>query len=286
MEKIAIVNRKGGAGKTTTAHAIGAGLAKRGYKVLFVDLDSQTNLSLTLSADTDNITSLEVLTGEATAKDAIQHTGQGDIIAASQNLAGADMLLSGKGAEYRLKKALEPVQNEYDFIIMDTPGQLGLLTVNALTAADSTLLTLQADSYNLLGLGLVYETISAVKKHSNKDLTIKGILATRYDSRTILSRDMLENIGAAAAQINTRLFEVPIRECVAIKEAQAYGLNIFDYAPRSNAAKDYTALLDEIDTKKQKKPTQTARKPRATKNTKTTAHKARTAQKGRGKNGK
>ena len=137
MKTIAIVNRRGGVGKTVTAHAVGAGLSLRGYKTLFVDLDSQCNLTYDVGGKSAPLTSMEVLSGTATAQDAIQHTQGGDIIPASPSLAVADTAIDGTGKEYRLKEALEPLAGQYDFVVIDTPPALGVLTINALTASAS-----------------------------------------------------------------------------------------------------------------------------------------------------
>jgi len=244
MEVVAIVNRKGGVGKTATAQALGAGLKLKGYTVLYVDLDSQTNLSYALGADPGGLNSMDVLTGEATAQEAIQHTQQGDVIAGSEALAGADAAIDGTGKEYRLREALEGLQ--YDFCIVDTPAALGTLTVNALTAAHSVIIPAQAEVYSLQGIGQLHRTIEAVKKYCNHDLYIRGILITRYNGRAIISRDMLSNLEEAARQLQTRLYDTPIRECVSIKEAQAQQQDIYSYAPRSNAAKDYLQFIDEF----------------------------------------
>ena len=246
MEVIAVVNRKGGVGKTATAQALGAGLIKKKKKVLYIDLDSQTNLSYGLGADMNKPNSMDILTGEATAQEAIQHTEQGDVIAGTEALAGADAVIDGTGKEYRLKEAINGLQ--YDYIIIDTPAQLGTLTVNALTATTGggVIIPVQADIYSLQGIGQLNKTIEAVKKYCNKDLYIRGILITRYNSRAVISKDMQTNLQEAAEQLNTRLYSVPIRECVAIKEAQASQTDIFSYAPRSNAAKDYTAFIKEF----------------------------------------
>ena len=243
-EIIAIVNRRGGVGKTATAHAIGAGLARKGYKTLFVDLDSQCNLTFDLGGKTGPLTSMEVLSGTATALEAIQHTAGGDLIPASPSLAVADTTITGTGKEYRLKEALEGL--DYDYIIIDTPPALGVLTVNALTAGHSAIIPAQAEVHSLQGIGLLYEVIQAVQKYTNPALTIKGILITRYNGRAILSRDMKDNLEATAKELGTKVFTTPIRECTAIKEAQATQSDIYSYAPKSNATADYTALIKEI----------------------------------------
>ena len=247
MEVIAIVNRRGGVGKTATAHAVGAGLSLRGYKTLFVDLDSQCNLTFDVGAKTAPLTSMEVLSGTATAREAIQHAQGGDIIPASPSLAVADTTLKETGREYRLKEALEPIAGEYDYCIVDTPPALGVLTVNALTASNSAIIPAQAEIHSIQGIGLLYDAIRAVQKYTNPALTIKGILITRYNGRSILSRDMKSNLEATAKELGTKVFDTPIRECTAIKEAQATQSDIYSYAPKSNATKDYTALLDEIE---------------------------------------
>lgn len=248
MEVIAIVNRKGGVGKTATAQALGAGLIRKGCSVLYIDLDSQTNLSYGLGADPEGLSSMDVLTGDATAQEAIQHTPQGDVIAGAEALAGADAAIDGTGKEYRLKEALNGLQ--YDYCIVDTPAQLGTLTVNALTAADSVVIPVQAEVYSLQGIGQLSKVIEAVKKYCNHDLYIRGILITRYNGRAIISRDMQSNLEEAAQQLKTRLYSTPIRECVSIKEAQAQQQDIYSYAPRSNAAKDYAAFIEEFTERK------------------------------------
>lgn len=244
MKTVTITNRKGGVAKTATAYALGAGLRKRGYTVLYVDLDSQGNLSTGLGASTAGISSMDVLTHRATAQDAIQHTQQGDVIAASEALATADLTLTGTGKEYRLQEAIDGLQ--YDYCIIDTPAALGTLTVNALTAADSAIIPVQADTDSLQALVQLNGAIDAVKKYCNRDLDIAGILITRYSGRAILARDMRQNIEEAAGLLNTKLYSTPIRECISVKEAKAMKQDIFAYAPRSNAAKDYTAFIDEF----------------------------------------
>ena len=246
MKILAVINQKGGVGKSTTAAAIAAGLLLKGYKVLAVDLDAQSNLTYNYAADNKRATALGLLTGEVTATDAIQHTKSGDIIAASKALAGADAFIADTGKEYRLKEALEDVKPLYDYIIIDTPPALGILTINALTAANSVIIPAQADIYSLQGIGQLHQTIETVKKYCNPALTIKGILATRYSSRTVLARDMTQLLEDTARELNTKLYSSKIRECVALKEAQASQQDIYSYSPRSNATADYTAFVEEV----------------------------------------
>ena len=249
MRIITVVNRRGGVGKTATAHAIGAGLAQQGYKVLFIDLDSQTNLTYDLAADHSRkhpYSAMDLLTGAATADKAIQNKAKWDLIPASAALATADAVITATGKEYRLKEALQPISGLYDFCIVDTPPALNILTVNALTAATGAIIPAQAEIHSLQGIGLLAETIEQVKRYCNKDLRIYGIVLTRYNGRAILSQDMKANLEAAADQLGTKLYSTPIRECISLKEAQAMQQDIFTYAPKSNAAKDYTALVNEI----------------------------------------
>lgn len=242
---IAVVNRRGGVGKTATAHALGAGLRERGFKVLFVDLDSQSNLTFDLGAKAQALTTMEVLTGTASAEEAIQKTQGGDIIPASPSLAGADITIEGTGKEYRLKEALEDVKG-YDYIIIDTPPALSVLTINALTSADLAVIPAQAEIHSLQGISLLNEAIEAVKRYTNPKLKIAGILITRYAGRAILSKQMKESLQERAEELKTKVFNTPIRECIAIKEAQAMQRDIFTYAPKSNATEDYNAFIEEL----------------------------------------
>ena len=152
MKTITVTNQKGGTGKTTTAIQLAAGLSLKGYKTLSIDLDAQGNLTYTAGAKTDGATALGVLTGEVKAENAIQHTPSGDIIAANKALAGADAFIADTGKEYRLKEALESLQAAYDYIIIDIPPALGILTINALTACNSVIIPAQADIYSLQGI--------------------------------------------------------------------------------------------------------------------------------------
>lgn len=243
---LAIINQKGGVGKSTTALAIGAGLSLKGYSVLFIDLDAQGNLSYTLGADTKGYNAMGVLERPETAKEEIQHTPQGDIIASSPKLAGADKLLEETGKEYRLKEALDSLQGAYDYIIVDTPPALGILAINALTACTGAIIPAQADIYSLQGIAQLNSTIETVKKYCNPSLSIMGIVLTRFNGRSIIRREVAEMLERTAEQLHTKLYTSKIRECTALVEAQATKQNIYSYAPRSNATADYKALVDEI----------------------------------------
>lgn len=246
MKTIAIINQKGGVGKSTTALAIGAGLILKGYSVLYVDLDAQGNLSYTLGANTQSYNAMGVLQRPETAKEEIQHTAQGDIIASSPALAGADAVIRETGKEYRLKEALESLSGAYDFCIIDTPPALGILTINALTACEGAIIPAQADIYSLQGISQLNSTIQTVKKYCNPALSIMGIVLTRYNGRSIIRREVAEMLEQTAQSLNTKLYKAKIRECTALVEAQATKQNIFSYAPRSNATADYKALVAEI----------------------------------------
>lgn len=243
---VTICNRRGGTGKTLTTHSLGAGLRARGFSVLFVDLDSQCNLSYDLGASTTGVTAFDVLTNRALIKDGIQHTEGGDILSGSPRLASADMILTDVGKEYRMKEQLESIEKRYDFVLIDTAPALGVLIVNALTASDRALIPVQAEIHSINGVALISETIDTVKRYCNSGLTIDGLLITRYNNRSILARDMADNLRDQARELGTRLYNTRVRECVALKESQAVQQDIFTYAPRSNGAKDYTEVVTEF----------------------------------------
>lgn len=246
MKIISIVNQKGGVGKSTTAAALVTGLKRKGKKVLAIDLDAQGNLSNTFIADMEKPTSFGVLLRENKAKAAIQQTEQGDIIPSSKNMIAADMVLVDTGKEYLLKEAIEPIKKNYDYIVIDTPPVLGILTINALTASDAIIIPIQADLYSLQGIGLIIDTIKQVKKYTNPKLKIEGILLTRFTTRNTLSKEVLELTAEIAEKLNTKLFTSTIREAVSIKEAQFKRQDIYSYAPKSKVAEDYSSLVDEL----------------------------------------
>ena len=249
MKTYTIINQKGGVGKSTTAAAIAAGLGNRGASVLLIDLDPQGNLSYSLGVDNTGLTgssSLDVLTRAASVEEAALYIKGGAIIKSSPALSGADMVLTSTGKEYRLKEALDKVSGKYDYCVIDTPPALGILTINALTAANAAIVPAQADIFSLNGITQLYQTIEAVQSYTNKELYVEGILLTRFSSRSVISRDIAEALTSTADKLHTRVFDTKIRECTALKETQASQESIFEYAPKSNAAADYNALIEEI----------------------------------------
>lgn len=242
-----ITNQKGGIGKSTTAQAIGAGLAKlHKKKVLLIDLDAQENLTIATGAKRGGANSYLLLKGEIKAQDAIQSVGGVDVIPATIHLSKADMELDTTGKEYKLKEALAPIQANYDYIIIDTPPALSVLTINALTVADKVIIPAQADLFSLEAIKQLCGTIDVVRKYTNPNIKVEGVLLTRYSPRSIISKELKDLIGNTAKTIQAKVFAKPIREAVAIKEAQATHTDIFTYAPDSKVAGDYKALIDEL----------------------------------------
>ena len=241
---IVTANQKGGVGKTTTAHALVTGLSYKGFKTLAVDIDPQGNLSYTMNTDSNAHGVYELMKGQTATVDAIQHTEQGDVIIGNLMLSGADMEFTDTGREYILKELLEPIKHLYDFIVIDSPPTLGILTINALTAAQDLIITLGADAYSLQGLAQLHATIGKVRKHCNPALRIAGLLITRHSGRTVVGRELKEIIEDKAEFVGARAFETVIRESVTIKESQVQRKSIFD-TPKSNAAVDYINFIDE-----------------------------------------
>ena len=249
MKTITQSNQKGGVAKTTTTGALASGLSQRGYKVLAVDTDPQCNLSLSSGVDILNMdqTLYDVFKGTAELQDTIQKTDLGyDLSTGGLNLAVADMEFTQTGREFMLREALDSVKADYDFCIIDTPPTIGILTVNALTASDSVVIPLTADLYSIQGLSQLNGMIERVRKYSNKDLKIAGLLITRHDERTNISKALQDQITQTAEKLGTKVFKQPIRNSVAVRESQVMKSDIFTEAPKANATKDYTAFIDEL----------------------------------------
>ena len=240
-----IMNQKGGVGKTTTAHTLATGLILRGYNCLVVDADPQGNISFAMQADTQRPGLYEAMRGEAATNDAIQRTNQGDIIASSLFLAGADMEFTQTGREYRLREVLEEISADYTHIIIDCPPSLGILAINSLTASTDVIIPVGAEIFALQGLQQLLTTIGKVRKYSNPDIAIAGLLITRKANRAIATRDLIEAINKNADSLALHVYGSIIREGVAIREAQIMQDSIFSTAPASKVAEDYNNFIDE-----------------------------------------
>ncbi len=240
---ISLLNHKGGVGKTTSAINIGAGLVELGKKVLLLDLDPQANLTVSLGINRQAITIYESLRGES---ELVPYTYKPnlDVITSSLDLSGAEMeLVNEPGREFLLRALFEPVQDEYDYIIIDCPPSLGLLTLNALTSSNYVYIPLQTEFLALQGVAKIKQVIDKVRFRLNKKLSIGGVVATMYDARKVLNRDVVSTIQK---YFGDRVFKTMIRNNVALAEAPAQRMDIFSYQPKSNGACDYLELCGEI----------------------------------------
>ena len=248
MQTITIFNQKGGVSKTTTTAALCSGLSAKGYKVLAVDMDAQENLTIISDAQTEKgrPTILDVLTRTATAEEAIIPANKYDIIPATERLANASNVITSTGKEYRLKEALKPIADKYDYAIIDCPPALDILTIAALTASNSCIIPAQADYLTLKAIDQLAGTIQDIQTYTNQELKVNGILITRHNARTILAGNIINEIEKQAEALHTSVYKAKIRECVAVREAQLLRQDIFTYAKYSNAALDYMAFIDEF----------------------------------------
>ncbi|HBY57441.1 MAG TPA: chromosome partitioning protein ParA [Candidatus Atribacteria bacterium] len=245
MKKIAFINQKGGVGKTTCTMNIGAGLCILAKKVLLIDLDPQAHLTYSLGIEAHNLenTVYELLKGNCKAQKAIINRNGIDLIPSSLELSGAEIEFSGiAGREFLLKEALEGIYH-YDYMLIDCPPSLGLLTLNALTTTQEVYIPLQTEFLALQGMSKLLATIDIVKKRLNKDIEITGIIATRFDHRKNLNKEVVEKIEN---YFGSRFFKTLIRDNVSLAEAPSFGQTIFEYKANSYGAKDYLNLCQEI----------------------------------------
>ncbi len=240
---ISLLNHKGGVGKTTSAVNIGAAMVELNKKVLLVDLDPQANLSLSLGAARVPHTIYEAMRGEADLNPVNIKPGL-DVIISTLDLSGAELeLINEAGREYILRELFEGVKDQYDFIIIDCPPSLGLLTLNALTCSDFVYIPLQAQFLALQGLAKIKQVIQKVKLRLNKKLQIGGVIATMYDNRKVLNRDVVETM---IKYFGDAVFNTYIRDNITLAEAPAHRKDIFEYSPNSTGAADYLELTKEI----------------------------------------
>lgn len=246
---IALTNQKGGVGKTTSSCALAAGLAARGKKVLGIDLDPQGNLGFSLGLNIDNEDTIyEVFKGQIPIWDAVKHTKSCDVIGSDIMLSSMELEFGGAGREFLLKKAIEPIIRNYDYVVIDTPPALNILTVNAYVIANHLIIPMAPEILSLMGVTQIKETIASVRASFNPSLNVLGILLTKFNRRTLLSKDVADMAASVARQLDTVVFQTKIRPGVAAAEAPAHGLSVIDYAPRSNPAQDYAAFIGELTT--------------------------------------
>ena len=245
---IAIANQKGGVGKTTTSINLAASIAEMGKRVLAIDLDPQGNMTSGLGVDKNEVenTVYELMLDECSINESIQDTVVKGLrlIPSNVNLAGAEIELLGiNDKEYILKTAVDYIRDDYDFIVIDCPPSLNMLTVNAMTTADTVLVPIQCEYYALEGLSQLIHTINLVQERLNPNLQMEGVVFTMYDARTNLSMQVVENVKD---HLNQKVYKTMIPRNIRLAEAPSYGMPINLYDAKSAGAESYMALADEV----------------------------------------
>ena len=244
---ISVANQKGGVGKTTTTVNLSTILAKKGKKVLLIDTDPQGNATSGLGVSKDvELSVYDILIGDTEFDETLQETAIKNLKVCPSNisLAGAEVqLVSMMSREQRLKTKLDKIKDQYDYILIDCPPSLGLVTLNAFTASDSVLIQVQCEYFALEGLGQLLNTVNLVKKHLNKNLEIEGALLTMYDARTNLSNQVVKEVKK---YFEDKVYKTVIPRNVRLSEAPSYGMPITVYDPRSKGAKAYEKFAKEL----------------------------------------
>lgn len=237
MRVICVCNQKGGPGKTTTAWAILGGATARKWRALALDMDTQGSLSFIVGADSTGLTTGDIMQGKPVKK-AIQHTAAGDIIPAGINIASLPDVDA-------LKRAVMPLNGVYDLLVIDCPAALSKPLLAALRAATEIIIPTTADALGIQGLYQIRTSID----QANPDLAVTGVFLARHNARSVLARDIVDTVKERCKALRFPFIDTPVREAVAVKEAQLLQQNLFDYAPKAKVTADYSALLDAINIK-------------------------------------
>jgi chromosome partitioning protein len=244
---ITFTNQKGGVGKTTSTCALLTGLSLQNYRVLGIDMDPQGNLGFSMGLDVENVVTIyDVLKGKAAIKDAIHKTEFGDIIPSNILLSGAELEFNRSGREFLLKENIDVIKNDYDFIIIDTPPSLNILTVNAYVCSNFLIIPMVPEILSLLGVSQLKETVQTVKKFYNTNLDVMGILLTKYNRRTKLTKEVEELSNEIAKQLDTTVFPSKIRSSVVVAESPAHGESVLLHAPSSKPTADYINFIEDV----------------------------------------
>jgi len=244
---ISIITQKGGVGKTTIVNALASVLSQRGLRILTIDMDPQGNLSYSVGAETENSpTSYNVLRGDVDAQYAVQRYSMTDIIPSNILLSSIELEFTGYNREYLLSKAIKNIKPIYDFVFIDSPPGLGILTVNALTASDYVILPMLPDIFSLQGISMVYETIEHIQQSCNPKLRPLGILVNKFNRYSLLHREILGTANMISESTGIPVFKTMIRNCNELSEAQSLQCDINDYARRCKGVKDFNKLANEL----------------------------------------
>lgn len=244
---ITVTNQKGGVGKTTVVSALVCGLHERGARVLGIDLDPQGNLGFTLGLDIgDGYTIYDVLKGNCAIEQAIAHTEYGDILSSDILLSAAEVEFTAPRREFMLSQQLDAVRDSYDFIIIDTPPSLNILTINAYVASTGIILPMEAEVLSLVGISQIQDIIETVQNSFNPSLKVLGILLNKYNPRLTLSRDILDLAEQVAEQLHSQVFSAKIRRSVSVAMAPAYGQSVLSYKPDATSARDLQKIVSAV----------------------------------------
>lgn len=256
---ITITNQKGGVGKTTTAAALIVGLHQRGARVLGIDLDPQGNLGFSLGLEIGaGYTTYDVLSKKRSIYEAISTTEYGDVIPSDVLLSTAEVEFTAPRREFMLSEQLQLVQDRYDFIIIDTPPALNILTINAYVASTGLIIPMAPEILSLVGVSQLRDTYETIQRSYNPDLKVLGILMNKFNHRLRLHRDVLDMANEIAEQIGTQVFSAKVRSSIDVAAAPAYGQSVLTYSPKSNPAMDLRKIVDVVAGEKFPRPRNSA----------------------------